>query len=68
MAGLPNVELVAIDHAQHNVIEPLIRKRQFMPLLERLVHSVRAEQNRGGAVRDEAATPARQFEDAALQS
>lgn len=67
MAGLPNVELVAIDHAQHNVIEPLIRKRQLMPLLERLVRSGRAEQNRGGAVRDGAAAPARQHEDAELQ-
>ena len=67
MAGLPNVELVPIDHAQHNVIEPLIRNRQFMPLLERLVRSERAKQKREGAVRDGAATPARQFEDVELQ-
>jgi hypothetical protein len=37
MAGLPNVELVAVDHAQHNTIEPLIRQRQLMPLLHRLL-------------------------------
>jgi len=34
MAGLPNVDLVAVDFAQHDVIEPLIRQRRFMPLLE----------------------------------
>jgi hypothetical protein len=37
MAGLPNVELVAVDHAQHNAIDPLIRNRELMPLLERLL-------------------------------
>ena len=37
MAGVPNVELVAVDFAQHNVIEPLIRQQRFMPLLKKLV-------------------------------
>jgi hypothetical protein len=37
MAGLPDVELVAVDHAQHNVIDPLIRNWEFMPLLQRLL-------------------------------
>ena len=37
MAGLPNVELVTVDHAQHNAIDPLIRNRELMPLLERLL-------------------------------
>jgi hypothetical protein len=37
MAGLPNVELIAVNHAQHNVLEPLIQTRAFMPLLERLL-------------------------------
>jgi hypothetical protein len=35
MAGMPNVELTPIDYAQHNVIEPLIRNHELMPLLER---------------------------------
>jgi hypothetical protein len=39
MAGLPNVELVPVDHAQHNVIDPLIRNRELMPLLERFLSS-----------------------------
>lgn len=37
MAGLPNVELVTVDYAQHNVIDPLIRNGELMPLLERLL-------------------------------
>ena len=35
MAGMPNVELLPMDYAQHNVIEPLIRNHELMPLLER---------------------------------
>ena len=57
MAGLPNVELVSINHAQHNVIEPLIRNRDFMPLLERLVCPERQEQNWGGARRNGTQAP-----------
>jgi pimeloyl-ACP methyl ester carboxylesterase len=41
IAGLPNVELVAVDYAQHNVIDPLIRQREFMPLLCRLLSTGR---------------------------
>jgi hypothetical protein len=37
MAGLPNMELLAVDYGQHNVIEPLIRQGAFMPLLRRLL-------------------------------
>jgi len=37
MAGLREVEVIAVDFAQHNVLEPLIRQRLFMPLLQRLV-------------------------------
>jgi hypothetical protein len=37
MAGLPNVELVEVDYAQHNAIDPLIRSRELMPLLARLL-------------------------------
>jgi hypothetical protein len=37
IAGLPNVELVAVDYAQHNVVDPLIRQRKFLPLLCRLM-------------------------------
>jgi pimeloyl-ACP methyl ester carboxylesterase len=35
LARLPNVELVGVDYAQHNVVDPLIRERKFMPLLHR---------------------------------
>jgi hypothetical protein len=35
MAGLENVELVAVDYAQHNVVDPLIREHRFLPLLQR---------------------------------
>lgn len=41
IAGLPNVELVAVDYAQHNVVEPLIRQREFLPLLCRLLSTER---------------------------
>ena len=37
VAGLPNVELVQVDYAQHNVVEPLIRQREFLPLLYRFL-------------------------------
>jgi hypothetical protein len=37
MAGLPNVELMPSDFGQHNVLDPLIRERQFMPLLRRFL-------------------------------
>jgi hypothetical protein len=37
MAGLPNVELIAADHGQHDVMDPLIRNRELTPLLERLM-------------------------------
>jgi hypothetical protein len=37
MAGLPNVELVAVDYGHHNTIDPLIRNGEFMSLLERLL-------------------------------
>jgi len=46
MAGLPNVELLPVDHAQHNTIDPLIRRRQLMPLLDRLL-STRGPRRRG---------------------
>lgn len=35
--GLPNVELIGVDSAQHNVIDPLIRKRDLLPLLHHLL-------------------------------
>lgn len=41
IAGLPNVELVAVDYAQHNVVEPLIRQREFLPLLCRFLSTER---------------------------
>jgi hypothetical protein len=41
MAGLPNVELVAVDYAQHNVLDPLIRNGEFLPLLQRLLSTER---------------------------
>jgi hypothetical protein len=41
IAGLPNVELIAVDYAQHNVIEPLIRQRDFLPLLDRFLSTRR---------------------------
>ena len=37
MAGLPNVELVPVDATTHNVLEPLIKGRTFLPLLNRLL-------------------------------
>jgi acyl-CoA synthetase (AMP-forming)/AMP-acid ligase II/pimeloyl-ACP methyl ester carboxylesterase/acyl carrier protein len=37
MAGLPNVELIAVDYDEHNVVDILIRRGQFMPLLQRLI-------------------------------
>jgi hypothetical protein len=37
MAGLPNVELIAVDHAQHNVVDPLVRRGELLPLLNRLL-------------------------------
>jgi hypothetical protein len=37
MAGMPNVELVPVEHAQHNVVDPLVRNREFMSLLRRLL-------------------------------
>ena len=42
LAGLPNVELVQVDYAQHNVVEPLIRQREFLPLLYRFVSTERS--------------------------
>jgi hypothetical protein len=41
IAGLPNVELVGVDYAQHNVVDPLIRRREFLPLLCRLLSTER---------------------------
>jgi hypothetical protein len=41
IAGLPNVELIALDYAQHNVIEPLIRQGKFLPLLNRFLSTGR---------------------------
>ena len=44
MAGLPNVELIAVDGApQHNVVDPLIRAGQFLDLLHRLLAANPAE-------------------------
>jgi hypothetical protein len=37
IAGLPNVELIAVDYGQHNVIDPLIRRGEFSPLLNRFL-------------------------------
>jgi len=37
IAGLPNVELIPLDYAQHNIIEPLIRQKEFLPLLQRFL-------------------------------
>jgi hypothetical protein len=38
MAGLSSVELIAVGgQPQHNVIDPLIRRREFFPLLHRLM-------------------------------
>lgn len=37
MAGLPDVELVPVDCGEHNVVDPLIRQRKFMPLLHRFL-------------------------------
>jgi len=39
MAGLPNVELVAVDCGEHNVIDPLIQQGEFMPLLYHFLSS-----------------------------
>jgi amino acid adenylation domain-containing protein len=42
MAGLNGVELVGVDGGVlHNVIEPLIRARQLMPLLRRFIEATR---------------------------
>jgi hypothetical protein len=38
LAGLPNVELLPVEgHSHHNVIDPLIRRREFLPLLYRFL-------------------------------
>ena len=37
IAGLSNVELIAVNYAQHNVIDPLIRRGEFLPLLDRFL-------------------------------
>lgn len=38
MARLPGVELVPVrDYSRHNVVDPLIRRREFLPLLLRLI-------------------------------
>jgi amino acid adenylation domain-containing protein len=36
-AGLSNVELVAVDYDQHNVLDELVRAGDFLPLLYRLL-------------------------------
>ena len=36
-AGLPNVELVAVDYDQHNVLDALVRSGNFLPILRRLL-------------------------------
>ena len=41
IAGLPNVELIALDYAQHNIIEPLIRQGELLPLLDRFLSTGR---------------------------
>jgi hypothetical protein len=41
MVGLPNVELMALDYGGHNVIDRLIRRGKFMPLLHRLLSTER---------------------------
>jgi hypothetical protein len=44
MAGLPNVELVPVEgYFHHNIIDPLIRRREFLPLLHRLLASGSAD-------------------------
>ena len=37
MAGVPNVELIGIDAAKHNVVDSLIRQGKFLALLQRLL-------------------------------
>ena len=37
IAHLPNVELVPVDCAQHNVLDPLVRELALMPLLQRFL-------------------------------
>lgn len=37
IAGLPNVELVPVDCAKHNVLDPLVRDLTLMPLLQRFL-------------------------------
>jgi hypothetical protein len=39
LAGLPDVELIPVEHAQHNVLDPLIRSGQLLPLVDRLLSS-----------------------------
>jgi hypothetical protein len=41
MAGLPNLELIAVDYGQHNVLDPLIRSQELLPLLQRLLSTER---------------------------
>jgi hypothetical protein len=43
IVGLPNVELVAVDYAQHNVVDPLIRQGGLQPLLCRFLAIERPE-------------------------
>jgi acyl-CoA synthetase (AMP-forming)/AMP-acid ligase II/acyl carrier protein len=37
LAGLSNVELLAVDSALHNVVDPLVRRREFLTLLQRFL-------------------------------
>jgi len=43
MAGLPNVELLPITgYAQHNIVDPLIRQGNYLPLVEGLLSGPQA--------------------------
>jgi len=37
IAGLADVELLAVEYPEHNVVDPLIRQGKFLPLLHRLL-------------------------------
>jgi hypothetical protein len=40
IAGLSRVKLIAVHSAHHNVVDPLVRERTFLPLLQEFLSEV----------------------------
>ena len=57
IGGLPNVEVIGVDRARHNVIDALMRQQKFLPLLHRLLASPPATSTAVGSPTSCGATP-----------